>query len=326
MSDTQHEAAILAGAKACAPLPWDRLSPDNQQARLESGRQFAAAYDAARSGYSRENMAELLCETWSIVGSSRLGYDYKDVPKGDREYWLKWADTVLIAARSGEAEGPQWTLLFDGERWSVHEVFRAGRLIQAGERFAITVSPSRPEFIVPEPRQDQPSLDAFDDPAELTAFRTYCQNKWGEDWETYASVEWVRLAEGWLAHSDFVAEDQPVDRASGEATIDKCLQCGLPRLPVLSGQIGGYCTCRVFMSERAAERPVEHPETGERNPGERCDVAGCPHCERPFCPHSLCDGSGVLRDSVDGTNVPLESTCPCRIPSPEPLQETEEAQ
>lgn len=39
------------------------------------------------------------------------------------------------AALGGEAEkGPQWTLLFDGQRWSVYEVFRAGRLIRAGER------------------------------------------------------------------------------------------------------------------------------------------------------------------------------------------------
>lgn len=122
-------------------------------------------------------------------------------------------------------------------------------------------------------------------------------------------------------------QDQPVDRASGKRE---------PSWTLLYTDEDGWTVAEVWnagaltndgrnaitvIAKHPEWLPAEHPETGERNPGERCDVAGCPHCERPFCPHSLCDGSGVLRDSVDGTNVPLESTCPCRIPSPEPLQD-----
>lgn len=43
----------------------------------------------------REAMAELLCETWTMVGTSRLGGRWADVRDSDRPYWLKWADAIL---------------------------------------------------------------------------------------------------------------------------------------------------------------------------------------------------------------------------------------
>lgn len=294
---TRHETAI------------DRLHDEVEE--LWSG-PFERAliehvYDAARSGEAegRFTYAELV----AVV--DRVVCEYP--PKSDAPLLRESVDKAVAAL--AEHPEPKTIKLTDGDAFS------------------------HPELDVPaehpEPRQGQPTLDAFDDPAELAAFRTYCQNKWGEDWQT---AEWVRLAEGWLAHSDFVVEDQPVDRASGEGTSafgdlhvgrswdghpleddcpcpkelcglvslsradpaceqhsgmkairqshspsdcpalaehpvtgeretanDKCLSCGLPRLPVLSGQIGGYCTCHVFMSERAAEcLPEPLQDGGER--------------------------------------------------------------